>query len=343
MRTVQSIVMALALIGTVLPWSATAWDRGHVRTFAVLPEGASGPEGLEVDPSGNVYVGTFGFTSQGPADGPGRIYVFDRNGRMTRELVVTGSSAHLLGLSWRASTGKLLVADYGASQVLEVDPVSGAATQLAGIPGAGVNDVTEDRAGNVYVSDSTNGTVWKIPAGGGAAESWISSTLLAPTGVPPFGANGLRFNHAGTALFVANTAMDTIVKVPVLAGGAAGEPAVFVNSVNGADGLVMDDDDDLWVVANQSDEIVVIDPAGRAIAKLGDFGGAIRDGAPVGLLFPASLRLVGDSLLVTNLSLDLRLFSPTFATIDSPWCAEVTRYTVSVLPARIARHGAHGR
>ena len=57
--------------------------------------------------------------------------------------------------------------------------------------------------------------------------------------MPPFGANGLGFNSAGNALFVANTGNDTIVKIPV-SGGSPGTPAVFVNSVNGADGLVLD-------------------------------------------------------------------------------------------------------
>ena len=60
----------------------------------------------------------------------------------------------------------------------------------------------------------------------------------------------------------------------------------------------------------------------------------MKKGSPVGLLFPASLRFSGDSLLVTNLSLDLRLFNPTFVSVDSDWCAQVTRYTVSRLPVR---------
>src|SRR5712691_5194553 len=66
-------------------------------------------------------------------------------------------------------------------------------------------------------------------------------------------------------------------------------PAVFVNSVNGADGLIIDEHDNLGVAANQADEIVVINPAGQTIAKLGDFNGLDREGAPLGLLFPASL------------------------------------------------------
>src|SRR5262249_8180205 len=44
---------------------ALALDRGHVETFAVLPAGASGPEGLTVGADGNVYVTTFGFNAQG--------------------------------------------------------------------------------------------------------------------------------------------------------------------------------------------------------------------------------------------------------------------------------------
>jgi sugar lactone lactonase YvrE len=173
----------------------------------------------------------------------------------------------------------------------------------------------------------------------------VNDPLLRTAGVPPFGANGLRFNKAETVLFVANTGNDTIVKIPISGGppgttGTPGAAATFVNSINGADGLLVDADDNLWVAANQADEIVVVDSKdGRALAKLGDFGGAIVGGAPVGLLFPASPRFAGHGhdLLVTNLALDLRLFNPAFAAVDSPWCAEVTRYTVSRLRARIPR------
>src|SRR5207253_1458787 len=94
---------------------------------------------------------------------------------------------------------------------------------------------------------------------------------------------GLAFNSVGV-LFVANTANDTVVQIPV-ADGVPGTPTVFVNSINGPDGLIIDGDDNLWVVANQADEIVVVDPSGKGIAKLGDFDGIARDGSPRGLLF----------------------------------------------------------
>ncbi len=143
-------------------------------------------------------------------------------------------------------------------------------------------------------------------------------------------------------MFVANTGDDTVIEIPATSsasGLTAGTPSVFVNAVNGADGLLIDEDDNLLVVANQADEIVVVDPTGKAIAKLGDFGGGLVDGSPIQMLFPASLRFLGKELLVTNLSLDLRLFSPSFVTVDSEWCAQVSRYTVVKIPARIRGSG----
>ncbi|GEJ55420.1 SMP-30/gluconolactonase/LRE family protein [Anaeromyxobacter diazotrophicus] len=344
----KPLALAAALLSAAaLPAPASAWNRGPARVFATLPAGASGPEGLEVGRDGQVYVTTFGFTSSGPAAGPGQLYVFDRNGGLVRQVSVSGSSPHLLGLRLHPSTGALLVVDFGAGQVLEVDPRTGASSVFLTLPsslphpgGSGLNDLTFDHAGNVYVSDSSQGIVWTTGPQGGLASAWVDSALLRTSGVPPFGANGLRFNHAETKLFVANTGNDTVVQIPATSGGAgpvAGAPAVFTNGINGADGLIVDEDDNLWVVANQADEVVVVDPTGKAIAKLGDFSGIERGGAPVHLLFPASLRFLGDDLLVTNLSLDLRLFDPSFQSVDSQWCAQVSRYTIVRMHPRLRR------
>src|SRR2546430_17561010 len=79
-----------------------------------------------------------------------------------------------------------------------------------------------------------------------------------------------RSNKNETILYVANTGSDTVVQIPV-SGGVPGKPSVLTNSINGADGLILDDDDNIWVAANQADEIVVIDKTGKVTAKLGDF------------------------------------------------------------------------
>jgi sugar lactone lactonase YvrE len=142
-------------------------------------------------------------------------------------------------------------------------------------------------------------------------------------------------------MFVANTGNDTIVRIPVNPDGTAGRPSVFVNSINGADGIAIDKHDNIWVAANQADEIVVIDKTGRVIAKLGDFDGVSENGVPHGLLFPASpaFSADGEFVFVTNLALDLRLFSPSFAAVDSQWSAQVKHYTVSKIRARIPLAG----
>jgi hypothetical protein len=134
-------------------------------------------------------------------------------------------------------------------------------------------------------------------------------------------------------MFVANTGDDRIIRIP-LTDGAPGKPEVFVNSINGADGLFIDKHDNVWVAANQADEMVVVDKTGRVIAKLGDFDGIDEHGAPKGLLFPASPAQFGNWVYVTNLSLDIRLFGLPQA-VDSQWTAQVTSHTVARLRARI--------
>lgn len=335
--SVLRLASVLLLSVLLLPPDAAAWDRGAVQRFASLPAGAPNPEGITADHHGDIYVSGFGPTNP---TGPGKVFVFDGDtGRLKRVLSIAGSSNALIGLGFEPHRdGQLLVIDLGTSQVFRVNPDTGAATLFMTVPGDpathGLNALTFDRAGNVYVSDSFQGTIWRTGPGGGVGAEWKTDPLLTTAGFPPFGANGLQFNKNETALFVANTGNDTVVRIESTA-GVAGGASVFTNSINGADGLIIDEDDNLWVCANQADEIVVVDPSGKAIAKLGDFNG-VRNGSPVGFLFPASLVRVGDWIYVTNLSLDLRPITGQ-QSVDSQWAAEVTTHTISRIRARIPR------
>jgi sugar lactone lactonase YvrE len=342
--------ITLFLLASFLAFNAGAWDRGKVERFATLPAGALNPEGIAVEPrSGDVYVTGFNPAGTGPA----QIYVFDEDGRFQRTIRVSGvnpSSSALLGLDFHPTTHRLLVIDFGAGNVLDVNPTSGAATVfMPAAAGDGLNALTFDHLGNVYVSASFTGRVYRTGPSGGTPIVWAEDPQLTPpvpqtlkpNGFPPFGANGLQFNSDESALFVANTANDTVVRIPSktdAAGAPVAEtPEVFTNSINGADGLFVDRRDNVWVCANQSDEIVVVDKTGKAISKLGDFGG-IKDGKPVGLLFPASLARRGDSIYITNLSLDLR---PVVGqqSIVSQYAAQVKRHTIARIRFRVLGFG----
>jgi sugar lactone lactonase YvrE len=187
---VSRVLIAVLLAVAFLAPPADAWFRTPATRFATLPPGAAHPEGITLDDRGNVYVTTFAV--QGTPTGNGEMFVFSQHGRLLRQVNVAGSSTLLLDLAFHPHTGALLVLDFGASKVLTVDPVSGASqlfSDLSGPQQPGLNVLTFDRAGNVYVSASFTGAVYKIGPHGGAATTWVQSDLLKTTGVPGFGAS----------------------------------------------------------------------------------------------------------------------------------------------------------
>ena len=339
------ICCAAVLLGLVLVAPpAGAWDRGDADVLTVLPDATPGQpssvEGLTVGPDGNVYVATFGFNAKGTLTGNAVLYVIKPNGKLLRQVTIANSSPHVLGLRFNPVNGFLLVLDFGAGTVLHVDPVSGASSVFAvpTIAGSGLNALTFDKAGNAYISDSFNGIIWKVGPSGGTPTIWSNSPLLGPgTGLtPPFGANGVEFSNDGKTLFVANTAFHQIIQIPVKADGSADTASVFITGINAPDGIAIDHDDNIWICANQEDDIVVIDKTGKVIAKLGDFNGFDKDGVASGLLFPASLAfsLDGKKLYVSNLTLFLP-FAGALPAVDSAWTLQARHYTVSAIPAVI--------
>ena len=354
------------MIGVLAAAPANAWKRGPVQVLAVLPDVTPGVkssvEGLTVGPDGNIYVPTFGFNTTGGISGNAVLFVISPNGKVVRQVTIQGSSSHMLGLAFNPVNGFLLICDFGAGVLLHVDPVSGGSSPFMTIPppfasSAGLNALTFDKNGNVYVSDSFNGIIWVTGPNGGVATKLISDPLLGPGMfpppappnppflTPPFGANGVESSNDGKTLFVANTAFHQIIQIPVTPpttpGGlpTAGAATIFVTGINAPDGIMVDGDDNIWICANQEDEIVVVDKTGKVIAKLGDFGGIDPKGIARGLLFPASLAFSQDrkTLYVSNLTLNLPFATgnPQSKAINSAWTLQVKGYTVSQLPAKI--------
>lgn len=316
-KTISALFLNL-----IISSAAFAWDRGETETFALLPHNSINPEALTADANGNIYASTFF---------GGEIHRFSSNGQLVKSITVNPSSGSLTDLAFHPLTNALLVIDFGGKKVLQVNPVNGNASTFAEIPGganAAPNVLTFDSFGNTYVSDSFQGIIWRIPASGGFAEVWLSHKLLTTTGHPPFGANGLAFNNDFSKMYVANTGDDSIVQILVDGQGNAGLAEVLVNGINGPDGLIVDENDNILVAANQSNQIIVLNPAGKAISVLGDFNGVSKDGIVKGLLLPSDLIKMGKSIYVTNFALDLGVFG-LVQSYSTPYTKLVKRYSIS--------------
>lgn len=335
----SAFLLSIGTSGTAL-----AWDRGQVETFAVLPDYAPGvpvsSEGLAVGLDGNIYVPSSGFNASGAVSGPAKLWVFSPNGTLIRTTTLTGTAPPVLGIAFNPVNGLGFIADLGNASVFKWNPLSNTTTLVAALPAsAGPNGICFDAAGNVYISDSFEGIIWKTDPNGNNLTQWVpSNPLLIPAAGtnPPFGANGIEFNHEHTAMFVANTANHTLITIPVTRDGSAGTPAIFTTGINAPDGIAIDRHDNIWVDANQEDEMVVVDPTGKVIAKLGDFNGISEDGTPQGLLFPASPAFSRDGQYIYTSNFALYLpYAGAEAAIDSAWTLQVKHFTIARLPAVI--------
>jgi DNA-binding beta-propeller fold protein YncE len=348
--------ISLLLIGAGM---GVAWahddrddDRDAVQRFVTLPDGVRFPEGITANPAnGDIYVATFDGGNQN------KLLRYNRYGHLVAQrdfgiepllglefdrahnkvyianvgnFVGTPSRIQRIAANFNSSTPIEAVADIpmtGALGARTVDNPDGSKDTITFGLGARVpNALTFDRHGNLYVSDSFQGAIFNIDnphacVPSCTAQVWAHDPLLATAGFPPFGANGLSFNEHDTALLVANTGDDRILKVDPVTKVVS----VFAESINGADGIAFDRHGRLWVAANQNDEVVALNSKGRVVVRLGRFEGIGRDGAPKGLLFPASLVIVGGEIFVTNLALPLT--DP--AVIGDEPEEDVTRWTVS--------------
>lgn len=301
--------------------------RPLVQTFTQLAEDLRFPEGLAVTTDGTVFASTLDFGNEN------FVVRFDSSGR--EEARVSFGGAPLLGLALDEDESFLYIANFngGAGQIekLPTDftestvrtlvaevPVTGAPEdRLVGNPD-GSNDIVSfgegGRAPNglywkentLYFTDSFQAAIFKIndveSCNGCIPDLVIQDPLLATAGFPGFGANGLAMGVNNDILYVSNTGDDRVLKVDV----TVPKVEVFAESVDGADGLLMDEESGiLWVAANQADQILGLNKDGRVVARLGGNPGLTRDGVPMGLLVPASIAMRGRYLYVTNLALIL--------------------------------------
>ncbi|WP_406451265.1 SMP-30/gluconolactonase/LRE family protein [Streptomyces sp. NBC_01622] len=157
------------------------------------------------------------------------------------------------------------------------------------------NGLGLDRAtGEFYSADSALSTVWRMPIGGGAATAWATGPELAPHGT--LGANGLKV-HQG-AVWVTNTSLGTIIRIPIRRNGSAG---AFQTKATGLDGIddfqFIGHSDRIIAALDSQNEVAIIEPDGnQTIALTG------KDG----LENPTSIAIRGHTVYITSATWALR-------------------------------------
>lgn len=148
------------------------------------------------------------------------------------------------------------------------------------------NDLTFDEAGNLYITESIAGAIYKVPAGSTTRELWVQDALLvgdlAYSPVPfPIGVNGIAYDDASGSVLVVNSQVPAVIEIEDV-GGAAGALSVVAagEHLRGADGVNLDENGDIYVVANFNSSIVRINRDTNVTTTVAD--------AADGLVFPST-------------------------------------------------------
>ncbi|MGH3079353.1 MAG: SMP-30/gluconolactonase/LRE family protein [Gaiellaceae bacterium] len=225
---------------------------GEAQFIFGLPAG-NFPEGIALDRSGNVYLGNRRL--EGTDVTYEILRISPENDVSTLALLGTEAGSDptgrgLLGLA-TDPPGNVYAAivsfDPALHGVWRITADGSERSRLQGSEQMGFpNALAFDPRGNLYVTDSFDGAVWRFPHSE-SGSLWIEHELLEPfpfdpAGIPLPGANGIAFsppNH----LYLANTEKGLIAHVPVnLSDGSAGEPTLVAQAFEllTVDGLAVD-------------------------------------------------------------------------------------------------------
>jgi sugar lactone lactonase YvrE len=301
-----TIILVVIMVLTALSIT-TVLAASHAEIlFTFDPALGELPEGVAVDKVGNVYVGFAPLS---------KIVKFSPNGEVTDIAFLpppTPFAFGLLGLAVDAPGNVyagLFSGDVNTQGVYKIDQ-DGTSERLPGSEAISFpNALAFDKRGNLFVTDTIFGAVWRIPPGG-SAELWIQDEtlegfILTGPGAPPFplGANGIAYRHG--SFYVANTSEGQIVRIPVLKDGSAGTPEIFVKNADeltALDGIALDVHGNIFALVINQNKLVRIDAHTKEITTLAT--------AADGLDFPASLAFGSgkgyrQSVFVTNFAIGL--------------------------------------
>lgn len=331
MRRSLILLVALSLLAPPAASASAARPLDDVRVFSRV--GSPGqPEGILVARDGTVYVSTHNY-GKGDSDLPSQVFAYDRDGRLKRsyEIAPASSSHGLLGMAEDAR-GALYVLDHDPSRLLRLDPRTGRVSVYATFadlrpctPGqttpcsqtvsdlpAFADYLVFAPDGTAYVTDIAQGTLWRVPRGGGEAEVWLSDLRLDSY----FGPNGIQLLPGDDTLLFAQTIpvagadgatapTGKLYTLPIEADGSAGELELFWEGSVGdfPDGFALGRSGKAYVALAGGNGLLVLDADGRELRRITT--PARDEQGEVAWDSPASVAFDGTRVLVTNQSYTL--------------------------------------
>ncbi len=173
-----------------------------------------------------------------------------------------------------------------------------------------INDLAFDKEGYLYVTDSFQATIWRVPPGGGAPEIWFHHPSI--DGV--FGPNGVRIDKKSRILYFTVTidgmGRGVVYRLPLVDVPTINDLEVFHTYTPAApdflppapDGIAFGRSGKLYVALALTHQISVLDKIGQEEVRYSGPAQTDDPGNPLPWANPANIAFnnKGKALLVTN-------------------------------------------
>ncbi len=294
----NNVIRKISTTGVVTTYAGNG-TAGLINNAVATSAEFNGPEGIDIDAAGNIYVGdftnnvirkitplgvvsTFATGTNGPAgirlDGTGNLYVAEQNGNQISKISSTGVRTVFAGsgATGRANNANKLLATFNAP--LDVQP---------------------DGAGNFYIADALNNEIREITSAGavilfaGSAAGTAGLTNGTGTAAQFNAPTGIAKDAAGIYYVADNYSneirmMTSAGVVTLLAGSATGTTGSADGTLTAA---TFNEPNDIYIDAN--DVAYIVDAVNNSVRKMYLTGYAISPTAlPAGLSFDATTGII---------------------------------------------------
>jgi hypothetical protein len=326
-----ALVAALA-VAILAPGAAAARNRFDTRVLAHVADPGYPALSLVTRDQRSIYVGTF-TNAAGTDTGPSKVFKYSPSGKLLRTYVVKGQTlgaAHGVQVAAEDRAGGLYLLDQNPPRIVRLDPKTGKQRTYARfrdvppcVPGMAPQDCGDTvmdnppepdyaawgKDGVLYVTDYTQGLIWRVPTGGGDAHVWftdprLDGSLFGPAGIlmmPDHQTLMLSTSAGGATSPDATT--GELYKLQILPNRRPGSLVKIWESgpKEAPDGLALARSGNVYLalVGPDVNQLVVISPTGTELARFpGDTSG--DNGSKVPFDEPSSVQFLGRRLIVTN-------------------------------------------